>query len=173
MRTRRSDAAPPASNRDGGFTLVEVLVVLIVIGILAALTIPVFLAQREKAVRASLISDMKQARRLMQTYQLENSGSLGTSCYTSTSCHWPGGPGNVLNNTLGMKFTSGNRVGDFWGGGGGGAANTFHVCIESTDSNGTPTQWHALDTFNGGYEWFGKGGCPWTAVNVTEPQPAP
>lgn len=79
----------------------------------------------------------------------------------------------MLTNTLGMKFSPGNRVGDFWGGGGGGAASTFHLCIENVTADGTATQYMAVDTYGTGYQFSGKGGCPWISTGVTEPQPAP
>jgi type IV pilus assembly protein PilA len=53
---------------DGGFTLVEILVVIIIIGILAAIAIPVFLQQRKKGYDAAIKSDLVEAANAEESY---------------------------------------------------------------------------------------------------------
>ena len=66
------------AKREGGFTLIELLVVVIIIGILAAIAIPVFLAQRERAWRSAAQSDLRNAAVSLETYFTDTGAYGGT-----------------------------------------------------------------------------------------------
>ena len=61
------------NRREEGFTLIELLVVVIIIGILAAIAIPVFLNQRQKAWNSAAKSDLRNAAVIQESYFTDNS----------------------------------------------------------------------------------------------------
>jgi type IV pilus assembly protein PilA len=62
-------------DREAGFTLIELLVVMLILGILAAIAIPAFFNQKNKANDAQSKAYAKTAQTAMETYSTDNSGS--------------------------------------------------------------------------------------------------
>ena len=65
-------------NGEEGFTLVELLVVILIIGILAAIAIPSFLNQKGKGEDAAAKSSAREAATAVETYYTDNA-SYGAS----------------------------------------------------------------------------------------------
>src|SRR5436305_5872284 len=58
----------------GVFTLIQLLVVMIIIGILAAIAIPIFLNQRKKAQDSAAKADVSTIGKEVATYFVDNAG---------------------------------------------------------------------------------------------------
>ena len=65
------------NEREQGFTLIELLVVILIIAILAAIAIPIFVRQREKAWSSQVRSALKDAATAIESYGTGTGGLYG------------------------------------------------------------------------------------------------
>ena len=140
-------------DSEAGFTLIELLVVMLILGILAAIALPAFFNQKEKAGDAKAKEYAHSAQVAIETYSTENGGSYDEADVAALVAIEP-----TLSSAPGLEVLAS----------GGAAASEPSDTGYRVVVDGSGTQWFAVDN-NGGTFSFpcstgGKGGCPDTGA---------
>ena len=94
-----------------GFTLVEIMIVVAIIALLAAIAVPSFMNARTKSMQSSCQNNLRLIDGAMQQYALDNSNALataltqlvGTNAYIKDTPVCRGGGSYTLPANLGAK----------------------------------------------------------------------
>ncbi len=132
------------AQSESGFTLVELLVVMLILGLLAAIAIPAFINQRTKAQDAEAKSTAKTAQTALETYATDNNGSYAAADRTKLKNIEP---------TLSSATSGANAITTLTV-----ASNAYTLTVTS-DSGNTFSIERAGDG-SLAYPCTGGGGCP-------------
>jgi type IV pilus assembly protein PilA len=88
--------ATPNDDAEKGFTLIELMIVIIIIGILATIAIPQFLNQRTSAWDAETKSDLGNFEIAAATFNVDNKGVYGTTANPMTTSVLSSSPYNFV-----------------------------------------------------------------------------
>jgi prepilin-type N-terminal cleavage/methylation domain-containing protein len=64
----------------GGFTLVEIMIVVAIIALLAAIAVPNFMRARKRSQATSILNDLRLISNAMDQYAIECNGTTGGPC---------------------------------------------------------------------------------------------
>jgi type IV pilus assembly protein PilA len=132
-------------SREEGFTLIELLVVMLIIGILAAIAIPTFFNQKQKANDSSAKEMAHSAQVSLETYATDHNGSYLNADVAALQ---------LIEPTIG---TGGNTV-TFEAPAP--TADSYHLRVTNTSTNHTFDIVKTANSLTFPCAPSGQGGCP-------------
>jgi prepilin-type N-terminal cleavage/methylation domain-containing protein len=101
---------PGARRHRSGFTLVEIMIVVAIIALLAAIAVPNFLRARKRAQATRILEDLRMIDSAIDQYAIENNRSSGdTVVWTDIKNYLKNG--SALYNSGGFDLLGGGYVG--------------------------------------------------------------
>jgi len=139
------------SRSESGFTLVELLVVMLILGLLAAIAIPSFFNQRDKARDADAKALTRTAQTAMETYATDNGGDYTGAVAADLI---------LIEETLNEADLTAPENGDALTATPNGAGDGYEVNVESRTGNDFSITRAANGTVTFDCNTAGQDGCP-------------
>ena len=99
-------------EREGGFTLIELMVVVLIIAILIAIAIPTFLGARQRAQDRAAQSNLRNGLTAEKTFYTDNQAYTATAATLDTIENAIDWAGDVAPVTVGTVYVAINGTGD-------------------------------------------------------------
>jgi type IV pilus assembly protein PilA len=141
------------SGGESGFTLVELLVVMLILGLLAAIAIPSFFNQRDKARDADAKTQARTAQTAIETYATDHDGEYDSGTVVQADLE-------DIEATLAdatITVATPTAVGDT-------ADNSYVVTADSATGNDFSITRHGDGTTENTCDTDGEAGCPDTGT---------
>jgi type IV pilus assembly protein PilA len=135
------------ASDQSGFTLVELLVVMLILGLLAAIAIPAFFNQRNKAKDSSAKEMARTAETSMETYATDNNGTYDNAT-------------PALLNGIEPTVQIANNNKDPWLSAASGSGNTYTLSVTSQTGNVFTIARGANSIVTFSCTTTGQNGCP-------------
>jgi prepilin-type N-terminal cleavage/methylation domain-containing protein len=107
----RKQRHPIKARGDAGFTIIELLIVINIVGILTLIAVPSYLSFKDKAAKNSAMANLRNASEVVSSYSQDNGGYVGMT-YTALKTYNPALPTiNVIGASTATSFCISTQVG--------------------------------------------------------------